>query len=205
MNCCDPNTRNIQLIEPDNLLLTTTSSGAGDASLREFGEEPLSEGQSEVTVFFNVVKASPNYRFEYLYVDAFGHLVEPGVINPVVVKASEIGFTVELAGTPPATGYTLKWRVVVIDTTVGSAQVDFPEVIYFQIPSGSSLLVVPFENPRSGINYGFTELRVENLQDPASAQRILSLQVVAKTILGFTVGINPRPNNDHYFIVARTP
>lgn len=205
MNCCDPNTRNIQLLEPDDLVLTTTSSGSMDASLQESGEVALSAGQLVAEVHFSVTKASADYRFEYLYVDAFGKFVHPGIINIVVVVANEFGFGVEFAGVPPEDGYVLRWRVVVISTSIGTAFEDFPETLYVRIPALAAALTVTFLNPRSTVNYGFKELRVENLTDPLASQRIILAQVVVKTILNFTVGLNPRPNNDHYFLVARTP
>jgi hypothetical protein len=205
MNCCDPNTKNVQLLEPDDLILTTTSSGSMDASLQESGEETLSAGQMLVEVHFKVTKASPNYRFEYLYVDAFGKIVLPGIINPVVVRANEVSFIVEFAGVPPETGYVLRWRVVVIDTLIGTAQEDFPESLRIQIPADTSFMVVTFENPRSSVNYGFSELRVENLTDPVATQRIILAQVAVKTTINFTVGLNPRADNAHYYLVIRTP
>jgi hypothetical protein len=67
-------------------------------------------------------------------------------------------------------------------------------------------MVVPFTNPRSGTNYGFSELRVENLLDPPASQAIIRVQVTAKTISDFTLSVNPTPaNGSHYFLAARTP
>jgi hypothetical protein len=205
MNCCDPNTKNVQLLEPDNLILSTTSSGSMDASLQESGSEILAQGASVLLVYFKVTKASPNYRFEYLYVDAFGKIVNPGIINPVVVLTNELGFMVEFAGATPEAGYVLRWRVVVIDTLIGTAFEDFPERLRVQIPANVSFLVVTFENPRSTVNYGFSELRVENLTDPVATQRIILAQVAVKTTINFTVGLNPRTNNANYYLVCRTP
>jgi hypothetical protein len=66
-------------------------------------------------------------------------------------------------------------------------------------------MAINFVNPRSGVNYGFTELRVENLSDLSSDAALVHVQVSQKRIDGFTVAVNPRPPNDNYFLTVRTP
>ena len=62
-----------------------------------------------------------------------------------------------------------------------------------------------FHQPRSGTNYGFSELRVENLTEGPSGLTPINVMVTHKTISGFTIAINPRPPTEFYFLRVRTP
>ena len=98
----------------------------------------------------------------------------------------------------------MHWRVTIVRTS-SLVQVDAPEDLYLLMPH-ANLMTIPFANPRSGINYGFSELRVENLQDDPALQAIIRVQVVAKTLSGFVVAVNPTPGvGSHYFLKVRTP
>jgi hypothetical protein len=93
--------------------------------------------------------------------------------------------------------------VVTIITTPGSL-IDSPENIRIQLTL-TNTFTATFANPRSNTQYGFTELRVENLIDNPAVQHPTIVQVVAKTLTNFTVGLSPTPNSNNYFLVARTP
>lgn len=207
-NCQDftstnPSCRTFTIIEPDSTLTNAISTGSHDQSLDEWGSEPITLGNvARLHVDFLTPKASINYRFEYLYIDSLG-LPNPGDVHPVVVDQTEFGFTVDFAGVPLDEGYILRWRVVVIDIT-GINIFDVPESLRLQLPQARSFTAT-FANPRSTTGYGFSELRVENLVDPADDQRVILAQVVIKTQPTFTVGLNPPPDTDNYFLVARTP
>lgn len=202
-----------QIIEPD-ATLPVASGAVLDPSLQERGEVVLNASQSEVSVLFAVPKAG-DYRFEYLYVDAFG-VSNPGTIHPVPITQSSAGFTVDLAGVPPISGYILRWHVVVV--AIGSTlNVDAPESFRVQLPSAFPeglpipvppqffTLTVTFQNPRSGTTYGFSELRVENLIDDPGTQTPIVVQVYQKTTTNFSVVFNPTPPTQNYFLVGRTP
>ena len=184
--------------------------GGTDPNLDEKGEVALAVGQSEVSVTFTRSKAG-TYRFEYLYVDAFGQ-VNPGTIEPVVTAQTQYGFTVKLGGVAEATGYVLRWHVVVISVTT-SFNVDAPESFRVQIPNVADLapppaarvLTVTFQNPRSNTLYGFSELRVENLIDNPATQTPIAVQVCAKTQTNFTICFSPAAPTNNYFLVGRTP
>lgn len=208
-NCRDfnsggANCSTIQIIEPEDTLLTSiTSSGGRDQSLDESGSMTLPVSPvARVFVEFETPKVSVNYRFEYLYIDALG-IPNPGNVLPVVVDQNINGFLVDLAGVPIEEGYILRWRVVVQDITI-SLVVDAPESQRVQLNPARSFTVT-FVNPRSTTNYGFTELRIENLLDPVDSQRVVNCQVSEKTTVGFTVGLNPPPENTNYYLVVRTP
>jgi len=199
----------IQVIEPDASLPVGVAGGTSDPSLTESGEVVLVANQSEVSVTFTAMKASEAYRFEYLYVDAFG-IINPGAIEPVVQAQSRYGFTVDLAAVAPVPGYVLRWRVVVI--ALGSTtSVDKPESLYLQMPWATPpigvtpIMNILFVNPRSNVNYGFTELRVENLVDPPALQTPIRVQVYEKRTDGFRICFNPLPPTPNYFIAVRTP
>src|SRR5215831_13716883 len=89
--------RVITVIEPDDLVLTATSSGSSDQSLDERGEVLLSENvlttnQGVIKVTFLTPKAG-TYRFEYLYVDALSgeaHIGEIGYTHPGVVNVMPV-------------------------------------------------------------------------------------------------------------------
>ena len=193
--------RTIQVIEPSSTL--PAGSWRNDPSLDESGDTPLTQGQTEAAVTFVTPKVSGNYRFEFLYVDAFG-VTNPGDSEPVVVTQTQFGFTVKFSGSPIGIGYIMRWRVLVVDSEIVPGLVDTPESKYLQLPQ-SSTMVILFDNPRSSNLYGFTELRVENLIDAAVAQTPILVQVVAKTLTGFTLALNPTPPNDNYFLAMRTP
>jgi hypothetical protein len=199
-----PSCQTIQVIEPDPTLPTSTIPAPGfDPSLTEQGNVILSSGVGIVSVTFSTVKQG-DYRFEYLYVDALG-LATPEIIPVVPVSQSVYGFTVDLGAQPVIAGYILRWRVVVVTiVTVPGSLVDSPEAIRIQLPL-SNTLTVPFANPRSNTQYGFSELRVENLTDLPSAQNPILAQVITKTLANFTVALSPTPNSTNYFLVARTP
>lgn len=201
MTCPDNSCRTIQILEPDPNL--DVLSFRADPAVDEHGEMPLLQGMGTITVSFHTPKASATYRFEYLYVDCLG-LVQPGAVEPVVTSQTQFGFTVDFAGAPLATGYILRWRVVVVDL-VSPVAVDAPESIYQQIPADALTVLVTFSQPRSSLAYGFSELRIENLVDPAAQQTPVLAQVVAKTLLNFTVALNPSPPTDNYYLVVRTP
>ena len=195
----------IQILEPDSTLLVATSSGSADPGLDESGEIVLAAGQSEVSVTFIAQKLG-NYSFEYLYVDAFG-VINPGVIDPVPILQTSLGFTVDLAGAPPIIGYILRWRVVVSSVT-GAVLVpgpDVPQSLYLQLPRAQPLFSIVFPVPRSGITYGFSELRVENLIDLPGQQTPIDVQVYAKSMTGFSVALSPSPPTSNYFLSVRTP
>jgi len=200
------NCNTIQLIEPDNTLLTGSNMGSSDPSLDESGATPLFAGQVQVDVSFGTTKASAAYKFEQLYVDI---LSDPSVLGgftivPTVLVQTQYGFTVGLSGAPPSTGYTLKWRVVVVSlqSLVG---LDTPESFYHQIPVNVAVVSINFSNPRSISTYGFSELRVENLTDPLTDQTPIVPMVVTKTTAGFVVALSPSPPTNNYFLVARVP
>jgi hypothetical protein len=204
----------IQILEPDASLPVGVAGGTSDPSLTERGSVVLAVNQSEVSVTFSAVKASEAYRFEYLYVDAFG-VVNPGTINPVPIAQTKYGFTVDLAGVPPIEGYILQWRVVVIEIGLVGA-VDTPESFRVRMPFHFGAIPVPlppefrilevlFTNPRSNTNYGFSELRVENLIDDPIDQVVVNIQVCAKAIGSFTITFNPLPPTENYYLVGRTP
>jgi hypothetical protein len=110
---------------------------------------------------------------------------------------------VVFAGMPIESGYVLHWRVVIRRTSI-LIQIDAPENLYLQIPRATTM-VINFVNPRSGVNYGFSELRVENVIDPAANQALVHVQIVQKGLDGCTVAVNPRPPTDNYFLAVRTP
>jgi hypothetical protein len=209
MNCPTLTTlqdcQNIQLIEPGTDELVANFPGSQDPSLSERGEVILNVGQSEVTVNFVIPKASAIYRFEYLYVDALG-IILPGIISVVPTLMTAFGFTVELAGAPIGNGYILRWRVVVTALTgpITPPTVDQPESIYVPLPM-ANVFTYMFLNPRSTQTYGFSELRVENLIDLPGVQTPILAQVVVKLLQQFSVALSPTPNNNNYYLVARTP
>jgi len=217
---CPPNQlqcQSIQLIEPDFTLPTVLLPPPGnDPGLTERGDVILEANAGIVGVQFLFPK-SGDYRFEYLYVDALG-VGNPGVINIVPVATTQFGFTVDLSGVPIQDGYILRWHVVVISITPGSIIVDAPESFRVQIPPGppGTLPGPPlppevisfqifFVNPRSNTDYGFSELRVENLVDAPNNQSIIGIQVVQKTTLSFKVLYRPVPPTGNYFLTGRTP
>jgi hypothetical protein len=204
---CPSDARTITLIQPDDLVLSATSSGSSDLSLDERGELALTVGQASAQVVFTTPKAG-DYRFEYLYIDN----LDPENISNISAQMSVVpviqtpyGFEVQLAGAPTALGYVLRWRVVVTHISgLAGAGLDSPERLRVKLPQADSLLV-NFIHPRSSTDYGFSELRVENLDDPVALQRVILVQVAIKTIYNFTVGLNPSPDNDNYYLIARTP
>ncbi len=207
MSCSDfqqttPPCKTFQIIDPDPALLTSTSVGSFDPSLDESGSTILNIGDSRIYVPFLTTKSSDDYRFEYLYVDAIG-IANPGDVIAVPVNKTIFGFTVDLAGSPTTTGYILRWRVVV-QGIISSDTIDLPESLRLPLTQ-TRTFVATFVNPRSSANYGFTELRVENLIDSSDAQRAIIAQVIAKTQSNFTVGLNPPPDTANYYLVARTP
>lgn len=198
-----PACRTVTFIEPDDTVLTATSSGGADQSLDESGSTIIPLNTPEMRVYFVTPKAGTDYRFEYLYIDTLGQTT-PGAIIPVVSEQLASSFVVELAGIPLLEGYILRWRVIVVSLTIGSL-VDEPESLRVQILKNTREQTFSFVNPRSSTNYGFTELRVENLLDPISTQRVVYPQIGAKTLLDFTVGFSTIVTTDNYFLVARTP
>jgi hypothetical protein len=205
MNACPPNgtdCRIVQVIEPDSTLLVNTSQGSTDTSIDESGSVILSAGQTQVDVQFLTKKAGDDYRFEYLYIDAFG-VVNPGNVAPVPVLQTIYGFSVKLAGAAILAGYILRWRVVVV-TFGGGGVLDAPETIYIQLPRANTF-VVHLVNARTTTDYAFGELRVENLIDPVSSQTPIWVQVVQKTKTSFTIGLSPTPPTDNYFLSVSLP
>lgn len=196
--------RTIQLLEPDDQLLVATSFGSADPSLDESGSVALSTDLAEVEVTFRVTKAG-EYRFEYLYVDALGQVL-PGGFDIVPIIQTPYGFTVDLSGIPLETGHVLRWRVVVIQIGIAPpAPTDQPESFYIHIPQGAHFLQVLFSVQRSTDNYGFSELRVENLIDLPGQQTPIWIQVCQRFTSAFGVAISPSPPNNNYFLVARVP
>ncbi len=201
----DGQCRTITLIEPDNTLLTGSSSGGTDPSLDESGEKALYPGQLEILVGFGTPKASEQYRFEYSYVDYVNADVPPAfTLIPTIDTQTRYGFTAGLSGSPPTAGYVYKWRVIVVSLQ-SLTGLDTPESIYTQLSNGVAVHNVTFANPRSIDTYGFSELRVENLTDPLTEQTPIAVQVVAKTQTAFVVALSPSPPTNNYFLVARIP
>jgi hypothetical protein len=158
-------------------------------------------------VFREVAAEYPAIEATHLYIDALDAPPEnthPGIAECVVTQQTRYGFTVQFAGIPRFPGYFLRWRVIVIDLA-STILIDAPEAFRVQLPMQARQMTVYFTNLRSNESYGFSELRVENLQDDPDTQRIILVQVTEKTTISFTIGINPRPENTHYFLVARTP
>jgi len=199
----------VQIIEPQGDFLVDTAGTTSD--LDERGELELHTGQTHAEILFRVPKISVNYNFEYLYVDAEG-IPHAGGLHVVPTSRQTYGFQVVFAAgvppptpeAPPGSVYVLHWRVTIVRTS-SLVQVDAPERIYLLMPH-SSTMIVPFTNPRSGTEYGFSELRVENLLDDPATQAIIRVQVTAKTTTSFTLSVNPTPAaGKHYFLAARTP
>lgn len=206
----------IQVLEPDRDIPVALVPPPGfDPAYTEEGDVILSPGQTIVNVTFQAVKAG-DYRFEYLYIDDLG-ATNPGSIAVVPVIQTVYGFQVDLAGFGvPTDGCVLHWRVAVISSTAGPiGGIDSPESLYVQLPMASSA-VITFVNPRSDTDYGFSELRIENLTDtggqisgsPVPEPRglvLVSAMVIAKTTLNFTVQLSPTPPTNNYYIAVRTP
>lgn len=190
----------VQIIEPHDDLLVDTAGTRSDVDER--GEVELVDGQTSAVIIFQVPKLNAFYNFEYLYVDAMGNTNPGGIQIIPTVRAIE-GFAVLFAGAPIGSGYVLHWRVTIVRTS-SLIQVDAPEDLYLQIPHAPTMGVT-FVNPRSHVNYGFTELRVENLTDPPAGQAIIRVQVYAKTVSGFLLAVNPMPPTNFYFLRVRTP
>lgn len=199
-----PACRTITTIEPDDTLLSVTSSGSTDRSLDESGDFAIPPNTPEIGIPFTVPKASSDYRFEYLYVDDLG-IHNPGTMIPMVIQQTRSSFTVDLAGMPIIDGSILRWRVVVHDLNFDISLVDLPENLRVQIIPGERKQTLTFVHPRSDTNYGFTELRVENLDDPPETQRFIVPQVVFKSLTDFTVGFSTPANNANYYLTVRTP
>ena len=199
----------VQIIEPRDDLLVDVAGATND--MDERGSVELVDGQINAVVLFEVPKLSPDYSFEYLYVDAMGN-VEPGAIQVVPTVRAIEGFAVVFAGAPftlpplpPGSGnYVLHWRVVVHRTST-LVLIDAAEDLNVQLTPHANTQVIAFRQPRSGTNYGFTELRVENLTEDPSRIAVINVMVTHKTISGFTIAMNPRPPSEFYFLRVRTP
>lgn len=198
-----------QVLEPDSDVLVG-DEGSLDAALQENGFVNLAIGQQEVVVNFATQKWAADYEFSALYVE---NVVDPNPmdIEPVPVKRTVSVFILELTGAPDTLNYTLYWRVKVRSAgTAGSPSPspspsgDPPETIYTPLTQGASTQTIPFTVARSGTNYGFSELRVENLVD-GPGQTTLWIQVTGKTKNDFTISINPPPDTNNFFLSARTP
>lgn len=198
---CPANCDSVQIIEPRQDLLVDTAGANSDVD--ESGSVSLQAGQTAATVLFQVQKLSGDYHFEYLYVEAPGQL-HPGAIQVITVAKATTGFTVFFAGTPIVDdSHILYWRVVIRRTTE-LLLIDAPEDLYLPMPRANTMAVA-FHNPRSNVIYGFSELRVENLNDPPAVQAIIRVQVYQKTISGFLLAVNPTPPTNSYFLKVRTP
>lgn len=201
--------------ECDNVSIIDDTPVVNDATLTEEGFVELTQGQATVEVVFNTVKASDQYRFEYLYVDVLGK-TNPGTIYPVPITQTIYGFFIALGGAPIEGGYVLRWRVVVV-SLLSTGVVDEPESFRVQlphmipgtrpppIPETLTTITVPFVNPRSTTGYGFTEFRVENLVDAPTTQSPIVIQVCQKTLTSFKAVFSPTPPTANYYLVARTP
>lgn len=190
----------VQIIEPKDDLLVDSAGTTND--MDERGTLELNSGQINAVIVFEVPKLNPNYAFEYLYIDAMGN-VEPGAIQIVPTVRAIEGFAVVFAGAPIGPGYVLHWRVNVHRKSA-LVLIDAPEDLNLRMPRTNTMSIV-FHQPRSGTNYGFTELRVENLTEDHNVQAVIRVQVYHKTISGFLIAVNPRPPSDFYFLRVRTP
>ena len=198
----------VQIIEPRDDLLVDVAGSTND--MDERGSVELHEGQVNAIVIFEVQKLNANYSFEYLYIDAEGN-VEPGAIQVVPTVRSVEGFAVVFAGVPlvfPAGGpyvpYVLHWRVVVHRTST-LVLIDAAEDLNVPLIAHANIQTIQFHQPRSGTNYGFSELRVENLIEGPTGLAVINVMVTHKSNVAFTIAINPRPPSEFYFLRARTP
>lgn len=191
----------VQIIEPRDDLLVDVAGTTSD--MDERGTVELNSGQINAVVLFTVPKLNAEYSFEYLYVDAMGN-VEPGAIQIVPTVRAVEGFAVVFAGSPIGPGYVMHWRVVVHRSST-LILIDAPEDLYLPMPIHQNTMTVVFHNPRSGTNYGFSELRVENLTEDHSVQAVIHVQVYRKIRSAFSLAINPRPPSEFYFLKVRTP
>lgn len=192
--------RTVVLIEPESDSLVATSTSAIDQSIDESGTVELTIGQTQVNVTFETFKISADYQFDSLYIE---NLVdEPaGAIEIVPTVRTQAGFTVELSGAPPTANYTLYWKVQARSgqastSTSGSSQ--DPESNSTSLDLGATSQVITFTTARTGITYGFSEFRVENIVDAAATQQVEWVQVTGKTTSNFTIAINPPPDTANY-------
>lgn len=198
-----PECRTVQVLEPDDTLLVGTSSGSVDQSLDERGDYSIPLNTLEFPVYFATLKASAVFKFEYLYVDYVGDVLnQANTILPVVVIQNQIGFGIRLSAVAPDANYVLRWRVVVQEIDV-STHIDEPETIYYQLPRANQATIL-LVNPRSSDEWGFSEFRVENLTDPVGSQTPILAQVVARTQFSFQIGLSPTPHTNNYYLAART-
>lgn len=191
----------VQIIEPQDDLLVDSAGTTSD--LDERGTLDLSDGQINAVVLFQVPKLSAGYSFEYLYVDCEG-LNQPGAVQIVPTVRAVEGFAVVFAGVPIGAGYVLHWRVNIHQATT-LVLIDAPEDLNVPLDAHANTQTIAFHQPRSGVNYGFTELRVENLTEPPANIAVINVMVTHKTISGFSIAINPRPPSEFYFLRVRTP
>lgn len=97
-----PECRTVQVLEPDDTLLVGTSSGSVDQSLDERGDYSIPLNTLEFPVYFATLKASAVFKFEYLYVDYVGDVLnQANTILPVVVIQNQIGFGIRLSAVAP--------------------------------------------------------------------------------------------------------
>lgn len=198
-----PECRTVQVLEPDDTLLVGTSSGSVDQSLDERGDYAIPLNTLDFQIIFTTLKASAVYKFEYLYIDYIGDILnQANTIVPTVVIQNQIGFAIKLSAVVPDANYVLRWRVVVQEIDVPT-HIDEPETIYYQLPRANQATIL-LVNPRSSADWGFNEFRVENLTDPVNLQHPVLAQVVARTQYAFQVGLSPTPRTNNYYLAART-
>ena len=145
----NPACRAVQLIEPDNTLLTAVSFGGVDQSLDETGSTPIPPGAASAIVYYVCHRQSHSSIIGLnIFTLTRSGIALPGSVAPVVVDANVNGFLVDFAGFPLSEGYILRWRVIVVGQVPVSAGVDNPESLRLRIPQ-ARIFTVTFVFPRT--------------------------------------------------------
>lgn len=197
---CDTYT-NVMSPCADECVANAQSLGTrGDAAYDEAGKVELTEGQSEVEVFFLYEKCS-EYVFEYLYVA--GPDVEPDDIHAIPNVQTTKKFKVQLSGLPTTANSILYWHVSTPDTLVDNEPVPgIPQYAKIRpeqhgiapLVEGQDYVIVEFAEEHPDNDWGFEQFSIEKAFTEADPE-MFAWTATAHLTTGFTIQLSGAPTN----------
>lgn len=202
---CEPHAQVISPCSDDAAASLLGLGTRGDVAFSEYGNMPLSAGQTDVAIEFLYEKTDWRYVFVYCYVGNYDG-VPTDAIQVVSGSQTSKGFALKLSGAPTTDDSILFWEVRIPDNlqecqsvTSGPKYAIVPVEQHGVTPlvNGQDFIIVTFAEPMPDNNWVFEALSFEKAFSEADALGFVPI-VTAHTVNGFTLQFQGAPDSSDY-------
>lgn len=205
MSVCEPHDQVISPCADDAAASLLGLGTRGDIAYSEYGNMPLSAGQTDVAIEFLYEKTNWGYVFVHCYVGNYDG-VPTDAIQCVTGSQTSKGFAVKFSGAPTTNDSVLFWEVRIPDNLQACQSVTSSPK-YAIVPPyqqgieelniGQEFLVVTFPEEHPIENW-YPTLVIEKLG--GGNPQIFAWIMTARSKAGFRLDFQGSPDTDGYFL-----